>query len=107
SYALYGRTGKQRFSIYVPEELAADVERAIQNGRSLQKLISEAGRRYAVALKKERRSSRGRRWSAYKRGLLNEDEFGAWCKRLELTAKSSEVIADVRSRPPARRVGGG
>ena len=61
SYALYGRTGKRRFSIYVPEELAPEVERAIQNGRSLQQLISEAGRRYAVALKKERQSSRGGR----------------------------------------------
>lgn len=58
SYALYGRTGKRRFSIYVPEELASDVERAIENGRSLQRLLSEAGRRYAVALKKERRSKR-------------------------------------------------
>ena len=39
--------------------------------------------------------------------MLNEVEFDAWCKRLGLTAKPSEVIAEVRSRPPARRVGGG
>lgn len=56
SYALYGKKGKRRFSIYVPEELAPDVERAIRNGRSLQQLIAEAGRRYALALKGERRS---------------------------------------------------
>jgi len=55
SYALYGKKGKRRFSIYVPEELAAEVERAIQNGRGFQKLIAEAGRRYALALKEERR----------------------------------------------------
>ena len=61
SYALYGKKGKRRFSIYVPEELATDVEGAIRNGRSLQQLIAEAGRRYAVALKKERRSNRGTR----------------------------------------------
>lgn len=56
SYALYGKKGKRRFSIYVPEELAPDVERAIRNGRNLQQLIAEAGRRYALALKGERRS---------------------------------------------------
>jgi hypothetical protein len=55
SYALYGRTGKGRFSIYVPDELAPDVEKAIQNGRDLQKLMTEAGRRYTLALKNERR----------------------------------------------------
>jgi hypothetical protein len=33
-----------------------DVETAIQNGRELQKLITEAGRRYTVALKNERRA---------------------------------------------------
>jgi hypothetical protein len=54
SYALYGRSGKRRFSIYVPDELAQDVEKAIQNGRDLQKLMTEAGRRYTLALKNER-----------------------------------------------------
>jgi hypothetical protein len=60
SYALYGKKGKRRFSIYVPEELAPDIERAIRNGRDLQQLIAEAGQRYAVALKSERRSRRDR-----------------------------------------------
>ena len=54
SYALYGRKGDRRFSIYVPEELAEDLERAIRNGRDLQKLMTEAGRRYTLALKNER-----------------------------------------------------
>jgi hypothetical protein len=56
SYALYGRSGKERFSIYVPDELAEDVEKAIQNGRDLQKLMTEAGRRYTLALKNQRRT---------------------------------------------------
>jgi hypothetical protein len=56
TYALYGKKGKRRFSIYVPEELAPDVRRAIRNGRNLQQLIAEAGRRYTVALKGARRS---------------------------------------------------
>jgi hypothetical protein len=58
SYALYGRKGKQRFSIYVPDELAPELERAIRNGRQIHELMIEAGRRYAVALKNERRSRR-------------------------------------------------
>lgn len=60
SYALYGRSGKRRFSIYVPNELAKDVEKAIRNGRDLQKLITEAGRRYTLALKNERRRRAGK-----------------------------------------------
>ena len=60
SYALYGRSGKERFSIYVPDELAEDVEKAIQNGRDLQKLMTEAGRRYTLALKNERRTRSGK-----------------------------------------------
>ena len=58
SYALYGRKGKRRFSIYVPDGLAGELERAIQNGRHLQELMMEAGRRYTLALKNERRSRR-------------------------------------------------
>jgi hypothetical protein len=54
SYALYGRKRDRRFSIYVPDELAADLEKAIRNGRNLQKLMTEAGRRYTLARKNER-----------------------------------------------------
>ena len=60
SYALYGRSGKARFSIYVPDELAEDVEKPIQNGRDLQKLMTEAGRGYTLALKNERRRRSGK-----------------------------------------------
>ncbi len=58
SYALYGRKGNRRFSIYVADELAPELERAIRNGRQVHELIIEAGRRYALALKNERRSCR-------------------------------------------------
>src|SRR6516165_12403862 len=54
SYALYGRKGNRRFSIYVPEELAGELEKAIRNGRNLQKIVAEAGRRYTLARKRER-----------------------------------------------------
>jgi len=57
---LYGRSGKGRFSIYVPDELAAVVAKAVQNGRDLQKLMTEAGRRYTVALKNERHARSGK-----------------------------------------------
>ena len=60
SYALYGRKGNRRFSIYVPDELAPELERAIRNGRRVQELVMEAGRRYALALKNERKSRRRR-----------------------------------------------
>src|SRR2546425_11528537 len=43
--------GDRRFSIDVPDELAEDLERAIRNGRDLQNLMTEAGRRYTLALK--------------------------------------------------------
>jgi hypothetical protein len=54
SYALYGRNQNRRFSIYVPEELVALVEKAVNNGRKLEQLMREAGRRYTVALKAKR-----------------------------------------------------
>ena len=53
SHALYGRRGKRRFSIYVPERLVPEVSEAIQNGRRLQELINEAGVRYVSALKRQ------------------------------------------------------
>ena len=40
----------------MPDELAEQLERAIQNGRDLQQLMTEAGRRYTLALKSERNS---------------------------------------------------
>ena len=54
SYALSGYQGKRRFSIYVPDELAPEVQNAIENGRQLQALMKEAGLRYVKARKRER-----------------------------------------------------
>jgi len=55
SYVLYGRRGKKRFSIYVPEELVPAIETALENGRRFQDLITAAGVRYANALKNQRK----------------------------------------------------
>src|SRR5260370_36149254 len=37
--------------------------------------------------------------------MLNAAKFQQWCLRLHLTPQASEVVARVRSSPPARRVG--
>jgi len=54
SHALYGRRDGKRFSIYVPDELVPEVRDAIANGRRVQELVTEAGVRYAQALKANR-----------------------------------------------------
>lgn len=59
SHVLYGRSQGRRFSIYVPDNLAPQVRRAIDNGRRLQELMNDAGVRYVQALKKERRQKQG------------------------------------------------
>ena len=47
----------RRFSIYVPEQLAPEIQEAIKKGRRLEDLIKEAGVRYLRAQKRERRST--------------------------------------------------
>lgn len=59
AYILDGRRGGRRFALYVPEQLAGKVERAIESGRVLEELIMEAGRRYTIALKGERQLRQG------------------------------------------------
>src|SRR5262245_32568603 len=54
SYALYGRQKNRRFSVYVPQELVPLVQQPADNGRTLHKLIGEAGLRYTAALKRQR-----------------------------------------------------
>ena len=51
SYILYGRSEGRRSSVYVPDALAPKVQTAIDNGRELRQLMSEAGVRYVNALK--------------------------------------------------------
>jgi hypothetical protein len=60
SYVLYGRQGKKRLSIYVPENLVPEVQAALENGRRLQQLMNEAGLRYVRALKRGRTDNRGK-----------------------------------------------
>ena len=61
SYVLYGRIRGQRFARYVPDDLATDVTRALENGRRLQAMLYEAGTRYLQALKNERSRKRSAR----------------------------------------------
>jgi len=53
SYALSGYRGKRRFSVYVPDQLAPEIQKAVENGRALQDLMREAGLRYVRARKAE------------------------------------------------------
>jgi len=59
SYLLYGLRKPQRSAVYIPDELAAEIEQALENGRRLQALLYEAAERYAKALKMERSQRRG------------------------------------------------
>ncbi|MBI1874735.1 MAG: hypothetical protein HYS05_12750 [Acidobacteria bacterium] len=54
SYVLYGRSRGRRVAVYVPDELEPEIRRAIENGRALQGLLYEAGRRYTNAVKHQR-----------------------------------------------------
>lgn len=43
--------------VYVSEDLAGEVRRAVENGRALQDLLVQAGPRYVKALKRARGSA--------------------------------------------------
>ncbi len=58
-YGLWGRSGEQRFGVYVPEQLAPELEQALLNGRALQELVLAMGVRYTRARKAERTSPSG------------------------------------------------
>jgi hypothetical protein len=51
---LYGRIKGRRIAIYIPDELEPEVRRALDNGRALQDLLYDAGRRYTNAVKHQR-----------------------------------------------------
>jgi len=55
SYVLYTREAGARHSRYVPDALARDVAQAVANGRRVQALLLEAGRRYLHARKAAQR----------------------------------------------------
>jgi len=54
SYALHTRFKGRQSSIYVPDDLAQEVARAVENGRRLKELLVIVGRRYVRALKAQR-----------------------------------------------------
>lgn len=59
SYVLYVRVKGRRTSIHVPDALAPQIQRAIANGRALQSLLHEAGRRFTEAAKQQRARTQG------------------------------------------------
>jgi hypothetical protein len=61
SHVLYGRHNGRRFAVYVPEDLVAEVRRALDNGHALQDLLMQAGPRYVKALKRTRVSATKRK----------------------------------------------
>ena len=58
SHVLYLRVKGRRIGLYIPENLVPQIERSLENGRALQELLYEVGRRYTNAIKQERRSTR-------------------------------------------------
>jgi hypothetical protein len=58
SYVLSGRIKGRRVSIYIPEDLVPEVQRALDNGREVRELLHEAGERYAKALKRQRSAAK-------------------------------------------------
>jgi len=58
SYVLYDRADGRRVAVYVPQELVAQVQRGLDNGRALQDALHRPAPRYIKALKRERAESK-------------------------------------------------
>ena len=58
SHILYCRIKGRRVGIYIPDELVPQIQQALDNGRALQELLYQAGRRYATAVKHQRAAKR-------------------------------------------------
>ena len=58
SYVLYCRSKGRRVGIYVPTELVPQIRQSLDNGRALQDLLYQAGRRYANAVKQQRAATK-------------------------------------------------
>lgn len=54
SYVLYCRLKGRRVGVYIPDDLVPEIQRSLDNGRALQELLYEAGRRYTNAVKHQR-----------------------------------------------------
>ena len=66
-YGLWGRSGTERFSLYVPEELVPELQQALLNGQALQQLVRELGVRYTQARRSERSEEQSKRQSSSRR----------------------------------------
>jgi hypothetical protein len=55
TYAFHTRLQGRQTSLYVPDELAGQIQGAVHNRKKLQELLVEAGRRYVNALKVQRK----------------------------------------------------
>ena len=58
SYVLYCRSNGRRVGIYIPDELVPQIQQSLENGRALQDLLYQAGRRYTNAVKHQRAAKR-------------------------------------------------
>jgi hypothetical protein len=54
SHVLYGRIKGRRFAIYIPEQLAPELRRCLDNGHALQELLYQSALRYTKALKHQK-----------------------------------------------------
>jgi len=54
SHVLYCRVKGRRIGIYIPDDLVPEIRRSLDNGRALQDLLYQAGRRYTNAVKHQR-----------------------------------------------------
>lgn len=66
-YGLWGRSGTERFSLYIAEELVPELEQALLNGQALQQLVREMGVRYTQARRSERSEQQSKRQSSSSR----------------------------------------
>ncbi len=66
-YGLWGRSGAERFSLYVAEELVPELEQALLNGQALQQLVREMGVRYTQILRSERSERQSKQQSNSRR----------------------------------------
>jgi hypothetical protein len=66
-YGLWGRSGRERFSLYIAEELVPELEQALLNGQALQQLVREMGVRYTQARRSERSEQPSKRQSRSRR----------------------------------------
>jgi hypothetical protein len=75
SHVLYGQHNGRRFAVYVPEDLAPQLRRAVENGPAVQDLLVQAGPRYVKALKQVQSAHRSARKAERSRERRARDAF--------------------------------